>query len=530
MKRAHELDEAGEAEVVQICRHISVGLANGNIYEMATIWDSYRALCESRGCKIPQRFLTRRKTFYDVVADKIGHLARYVRPVNRTKSLIMYPANTSTKLINDSISKNIETFDSDDDGDEDASEFQLNIPASNCLQELVHTALQIKNDLHDQTGHVNGWRGIDSDHVSQIIPPSLHAFLSILLGGMNMDQTKTSRKDNNNLERSVLNIAQDTVYAASKGRKLTPKHIGLGVSIHQLTRSENLVNMVNKAGHCVGYDTVRRIDTIIANEVLDNFESGAGVFIPEGIKHTDDGGEIVLSSFDNIDTIEETLDGNGTSHYTQMAVWQQQNGKVFDRDATTRKIGRAKTIDPMRSSKLHQLDGSDFRSNGKPMPGFGDINSTFLETEKDDMINRRTDLTWVLSRMTNDKNDADNDLKSKSTSNHPVPPWATFHGYTADPTPPRTVLGMFPILKAPADTDETVTTAMNRFMSVSDKLGQEHTIIFADQPLYSRMKEVVWSDPCKYKNVVCLLGHLHIIFNFLKAIGQHYESSGLEDI
>ena len=51
-----------------------------------------------------------------------------------------------------------------------------------------------------------------------------------------------------------------------------------------------------------------------------------------------------------------------------------------------------------------------------------------------------------------------------------------------------------------------------------------------DQPLYSRAKELVWANQDMYKNAVILLGNLHILFNFLKAIGQHFESSGLVDI
>ncbi len=67
-------------------------------------------------------------------------------------------------------------------------------------------------------------------------------------------------------------------------------------------------------------------------------------------------------------------------------------------------------------------------------------------------------------------------------------------------------------------------------MSISEKLGQPFTIITADQPLYSRGKELIWENYEKYRNVVFIMGHLHILFNFLKAIGQHMENAGLVDI
>ena len=54
-------------------------------------------------------------------------------------------------------------------------------------------------------------------------------------------------------------------------------------------------------------------------------------------------------------------------------------------------------------------------------------------------------------------------------------------------------------------------------------MGQKHTSITADQPLYSRGNELVWANP------IFIMGGLHICFNFLKAIGNHMENAGLDD-
>ena len=51
-----------------------------------------------------------------------------------------------------------------------------------------------------------------------------------------------------------------------------------------------------------------------------------------------------------------------------------------------------------------------------------------------------------------------------------------------------------------------------------------------DQPLYSRAKELVWANQERYQDVVLVMGHLHILFNFLRAIGQHMENTGWVDI
>lgn len=63
-------------------------------------------------------------------------------------------------------------------------------------------------------------------------------------------------------ENRVLSITQDLVYSVSRDRRSTPKHIGVGSSLHQVTRSEKLVEMFHNAGHTISYlDTNRRAPT-----------------------------------------------------------------------------------------------------------------------------------------------------------------------------------------------------------------------------------------------------------------------------
>ena len=61
---------------------------------------------------------------------------------------------------------------------------------------------------------------------------------------------------------------------------LTPKQIGLGLTLHQATRSEKPVEMFHAAGHTIGMDTIRRIDTNIAFDILDRYEKNDNVYIP----------------------------------------------------------------------------------------------------------------------------------------------------------------------------------------------------------------------------------------------------------
>ena len=71
-----------------------------------------------------------------------------------------------------------------------------------------------------------------------------------------------------------------------------------------------------------------------------------------------------------------------------------------------------------------------------------------------------------------------------------VRPWAAFNECVSTVDPPVTTVGMAPILNATADEYGTITTIINRFVQLSRYLGQRHTIVFFDQPLYAKAKEI----------------------------------------
>jgi hypothetical protein len=149
------------------------------------------------------------------------------------------------------------------------------------------------------------------------MPDSL-SLLEILLGGTNVLEELPCK---GKMHKSANNIAQDIIYAVSKGSKLTPKHVGLGLTLHQATRSEKLVGLFHAAGHTIGIDTIRRFDTSIATVILNHYDEKDNVYIPYEIAPYTTGGLFALC--DNIDVLEETIDGENTIHCTQMMLWQR---------------------------------------------------------------------------------------------------------------------------------------------------------------------------------------------------------------
>ena len=57
-----------------------------------------------------------------------------------------------------------------------------------------------------------------------------------------------------------MSLGQDIIFMASRGKCKPPKHIGLNQTLHQKTKSKDLVTLVHRFGHGVSYEDVQRIN------------------------------------------------------------------------------------------------------------------------------------------------------------------------------------------------------------------------------------------------------------------------------
>jgi hypothetical protein len=150
----------------------------------------------------------------------------------------------------------------------------------------------------------------------RLVPDRLYSFLQCVLYGTPDDGLHGSVNESSH--RAVLSIAQDMIYTASNGSVKPPKHIGLAVSLHHLTGSKQTIKILNRLGHSINYDDIKRLDTTFAQEQRDKAKRAA-VFIPDNIKPN----VFVQAAADNNDLCEETLDGKNTTHATTLVVYQK---------------------------------------------------------------------------------------------------------------------------------------------------------------------------------------------------------------
>ena len=161
---------------------------------------------------------------------------------------------------------------------------------------------------------------ITHDQVVDFLPRSLINLISLLVGY----RSGTTNNVHDSIMAQIESVAQDIVYIESRSKKLTPKHVGLGSTIHQKTRSKDIINLLHHAGHTLSYDQLLMLDTCLANKTLKSMNKTNGAVIPDNLER----GQFVHFTCDNIDIKDESMDGKNEFHATQFAAWQRGEDKT----------------------------------------------------------------------------------------------------------------------------------------------------------------------------------------------------------
>ena len=107
----------------------------------------------------------------------MGVSASTFRQLYPKSPLQLCPRDITKIDLSKTLKKTIAIDHSDDSSLSSDEERPKLTPDATPPQEIFHTALQLRADLKDSPGHDTSWRGIDMDHVSDVIPNSLHLFL-----------------------------------------------------------------------------------------------------------------------------------------------------------------------------------------------------------------------------------------------------------------------------------------------------------------------------------------------------------------
>ena len=457
--------------------------------------------------------------FLDPLNPDYQHLRKLQTSIQHIYELIVLhdknPNESRTVLVPLNF-KQKDEFDLDDDILNEENDDVLSWQTKKTREEedflsMLHVALKLRGDIHSHK-HVDGV-DINEDNAIQYVPESLYMFVNLLLGGQNLlsqdiEDEETEEDNHEELRRCrVLSIAQDLVFSATGGSNATPKHIGLGSTLHQATRSKKLVTLFHKAGHTISYKDILKLDTALAEHTLNTMDESGSVLPPKLASN-----QFVHFSADNIDINESSLDGKNSFHATQIAAWQR--GPPPSNPLATIMPSRNETL--QIPDVLNTLSAINTQQVSYPSFQFPVLTEWFeTQDSVEGKIAEITDMAFILIRH----------------EQNPRPAWSSFNQmFNSQPHRTKTSVGYLPIIQAPAHDIDTLNTAIIRFHHVTKSLNQKHIVITVDEALFPKLMELKWNVP-EYKEILIpCLGGLHTAMNFHRILGQHMQDCGLMDM
>ena len=79
-------------------------------------------------------------------------------------------------------------------------------------------------------------------------------------------------RESNIIQRKCGTVFQILYYLVQNTTKVSPTSVWIGETVHDVTRSKKLIEMLHRLGICVHYKEVLNIDTAIAENIIDKIE------------------------------------------------------------------------------------------------------------------------------------------------------------------------------------------------------------------------------------------------------------------
>jgi len=331
------------------------------------------------------------------------------------------------------------------------------------------------------------------------LPESLKMFLKLLLHGTEQDGTQK-------VERVVQSVGQDCIYAVSRGKVVPAKHILLPWGVKSLTGNVELIKMLNRLGHGVSYSKLEEIDTALCLQKQMK-EADRGIVLPSS-SHP-----CIPSSlaYDNIDRLEETLSGGGTSHRVNGIMIQPQVHTAQPQETEAQFLTRKE-----QSVTAVPLDIPEYNAGNRLGPPVLKPQVLDLQSVRD--IAMRTNLVWSLTRLS--------DTKDQSVSS-----WTGFNmQISGNKIVHKDTVGYLPTINAPATQLSTVHHVLIQVMKIKTELDLDEIVCVFDQALYAKAMEIKWKNGEIFQSVVIRMGTFHTLCNLMSIIGKRFASAGLRDL
>ncbi len=177
------------------------------------------------------------------------------------------------------------------------------LQTSNINKSIDQASLHIRKSVRGMAD-MTKWPYHPSDNSNaSSIPAELKRFLVGLFTGK-PDLDITSQR----IHVLIESLSQDIIYAVTNGQNKPVKHLLLSYGVKTLTGNVELIQMLNRLGHGVSYDQLEENDTALCLQKLAT-SLNQRLILPHSIQ------PFVFTNlaWDNIDRLQETLTGSGTT-------------------------------------------------------------------------------------------------------------------------------------------------------------------------------------------------------------------------
>ncbi|XP_077276997.1 uncharacterized protein LOC143905452 [Temnothorax americanus] len=351
------------------------------------------------------------------------------------------------------------------------------------------------------------------------IPEQLYEFMRHLIVGPDI-----SSDDSNQTTVKIKSLCSDIIYMITKGRVKPDKNLNLGLALKSLTNSRQVLTILNRYGHTIGYNLAEELETEMTYTAVEQNK-----VIPFGVNAVH--GRSTHLAFDNFDRFVDTTSGKDTMHDTVGIIYQFSTAD----DEDLNNIGASSSSRPLRLEDHY--DNDELRPPSRKRRRFNQISrevrpyyqkpSATMELLTVDSIEEgmvtcqgatdianEIDLLWMMTLARLDS----------------VPMWLGYNCMvTTDSSRIQTVHYLPPINSSPtsyAIVNETLMMANE----IAEKCNEDLIIVTYDLAIAKMAMQIQQNEKPKYDNIFVNLGAFHTQMTFFKAIGKYIDGSGLVDV
>jgi len=341
-------------------------------------------------------------------------------------------------------------------------------------------------------------------------PPSLVDFLSRVVSGKSQTANLSDR-----VVRLSTSFAEDICSAATASKWKMPKHLLLGIAVHHLTGSAEMLTILNRFGHCTNYSAVLELETAMANAVMLQDS-----ILPSNISVTNN--KFSHTCWDNFDILEETPSGSGTTHTTHGIIIQELCDPSLSSTSTVQAENTFKNASRSRSLKYSEKGIADYICKKRVEPS--SVTCTNAQCVDQELLqqSRLQECVWTVCR-------------SLANAAMTVPEWS---GWVSQMSTVQTAalscIGYMTPIFQPITDYATVRECLVRSLKASAELQQRFTFVTMDlaaaRIAYDVIFESAGGSRSDLSNVIIHIGPFHTMCAYMGAIGHMIAGSGFEEI